>query len=160
MENFRGNTKEVLFMKKLFLTIAVIIISLTSFAVTAFAANKYTYTKKNQDFTKSYKYTYASGNVAFEYSPKSGALWWTEYAYTRAGGFMKINEQGYFATTIITIDGHKKSVDKGVSASEGGWEYCDKAYVKGQSYAKHAEYYADFRTGINTIDKIYTLQVD
>ncbi|MCM1308417.1 MAG: hypothetical protein NC223_07460 [Butyrivibrio sp.] len=147
-------------MKKLFFSIAAIIISLVSFAVAVSAATKYPYTKKNQDFTKSYKYTYASGNVAFEYAPKSRALWWTEYAYTRAGGFMKINEPGYFATTIITVDGQKKSVDRGVSASQGGWEYCGKAYVKGQSYAKHAEYYADFRTGSNTIDKIYTLQVD
>lgn len=147
-------------MKKLVLGISVIIIALAAFAVKASASTKYPYYKKNQDFTKSYEYTYASGNVSFQYSPKSGALWWTDYASTRAGGFMKINEPGYFATTIITIDGQKDSSDRGVSASKGGWEYCDKASVKGQKYAKHAEYYADFRTGVNKIDKIYTLQVD
>lgn len=147
-------------MKKIFLSITVIITALISFTVIAFASTKYSYSKKNQDFTKAYQYTYASGNVSFEYSPKSGALWWTQYASTRAGGFMKINEPGYFATTIITIDGQKCSQDRGVSASKGGWEYCDRATVKGQTYAKHAEYYADFRTGTNQIDKIYTLQVD
>lgn len=151
---------EIKNMKKLFLSIAVIVISLASLVTAVAASTDYKYKRQNQNFEKSYRYTYASGNVSFEYSPKSGALWWTEYASTRSGGFMKINEHGYLATTIVTVDGQTDSEYRGLCSANGGWEYCDKATVKGQKYAKHAEHYADFRTGLNKIDKTYHLEVD